>query len=321
MNANPEPPTLHFFRATPRRLFEQPPLASSLQTLETCFFLIALDRFPGAVVSCATAWESVIKAKLGISPEQNAPLGGLIRDIQTTSTGLRNYDGDKVRTFRETRNRIVHYGFSPKDDEECAVLLLETGLPFLGACYRELFDFYLDWRDIRPGITDFHGLSPEEMKKAGLLPDVAQQLRFATVVYRRAKSLSEINHGYCFRAFAHFIRLALKRSSMTAAEDRILENGDTGQAFEEHRKEKAALQEAFSHVTWEFDCPVCGGVESIVAKLDEALLHTGQVSLLRSTCVECHFVARHDQPFLAEVVLGAELEEKKTEILKEFGVK
>ena len=59
-------PILHFFGATLHDMLGQPPLASSLQSFETCLFLIALERFPSALVSCATAWESAIKSKLKI---------------------------------------------------------------------------------------------------------------------------------------------------------------------------------------------------------------------------------------------------------------
>src|SRR5438270_11346427 len=41
-----EKPELHFFRRTPDDLISRPPLGSSLQNLESSFFLIALGRFP-----------------------------------------------------------------------------------------------------------------------------------------------------------------------------------------------------------------------------------------------------------------------------------
>ena len=31
---------------------------------------------------------------------------------------LRTFDSAALKTFRSTRNRIVHYGFNPSDDEE-----------------------------------------------------------------------------------------------------------------------------------------------------------------------------------------------------------
>lgn len=44
-----EQPSFVFFRATPADMMKQPPLASSLQSFETCLFLIALRRLPSAL--------------------------------------------------------------------------------------------------------------------------------------------------------------------------------------------------------------------------------------------------------------------------------
>ena len=80
MTIDENSPTLDFFRATPRDMVSQAPLASSLQSFETCLFLIGLDRFPGALVSCASAWESALKAKLAIGPEERSiTLGKMTR--------------------------------------------------------------------------------------------------------------------------------------------------------------------------------------------------------------------------------------------------
>ncbi len=168
MKGNSESPTLFFFRATPLNLLEQPPLASSLQTFETCLFLIGLKRFPSALISCATAWESAIKAKLSIPPEDRVSLEQLLDTIIEVHSRLNGYDTTTLDDFRRTRNRLIHYGFSPKDDEKCAALLLKTGLPFLKDCYHEFFDFYLDWRDISPSIDKFINLNPGELERLGL---------------------------------------------------------------------------------------------------------------------------------------------------------
>ena len=51
-------PTLGFFRCKPEGMAARPPLSSSLQNLESCFFLVAFGRYPHALVSCASAIES-----------------------------------------------------------------------------------------------------------------------------------------------------------------------------------------------------------------------------------------------------------------------
>lgn len=48
-----EEPTLLFFRHRPDGLATKLPIASSMQSLETNFFLIALYRYPHALATCA----------------------------------------------------------------------------------------------------------------------------------------------------------------------------------------------------------------------------------------------------------------------------
>ena len=313
-------PILNFFRTTPRKMLEHPPLASSLQNFETCLFLIGLQFFPSALVSCANAWEGVIKAKLGITAKNRIRLEVLLKDIRARFVVLNGYDSQKIDEFRVKRNHIVHFGFTREDEGVCARLLLKTGLPFLKSCYQELFDFYLDWQDIRSENVNFHDLRPEEMEKVGLVPDVARQIRIVGDVYHRAEQLPELDHAYCFGALSHFIRLGLKESARTEAEWSIIENADTrGVKFEEEYKLKADIERALSGPTWEFDCPICQGYNSVVAELDNERLGAGDVATKRCSCVECGFVVGNKAPYLSEVLLMKELVAKKSEILKEFG--
>jgi hypothetical protein len=64
MNDKNQKPTLHFFRDTPDNMISCPPLCSSLQNLESSFFLISLGRYPHAFVACVSAIESALKAAL-----------------------------------------------------------------------------------------------------------------------------------------------------------------------------------------------------------------------------------------------------------------
>jgi hypothetical protein len=93
-------------------------------------------------------------------------------------------DSEKLKDLRETRNRIIHYGFSPRDDKECGRLLVETGLPFVTALYRELFGFHLNWRDARSGVKNFKELSPQEAACVGLDLDVADQIQIVNSILR-----------------------------------------------------------------------------------------------------------------------------------------
>lgn len=321
MNADPEMPSLSFFRATPPDLLKYPPLASSLQTFETCLLLIGIGRYPSALVSCATAWESVIKAKLAIESEDRITSERLLKEIRSRFVALRAFDESKLSAFRRTRNRLVHFGFSPKDDEECALLLLETGFPFLSLLYIELFDFFLDWREIRPGTTSFLSLSSEEMAKAGLLPEVAQQLSYAREVYGRARHLAQPEYVYCFSGLSHYIRLCLKESARTTVEWNIVDTAESiGTKFEHEQKLRADLNKVLGDLIWDFDCPICQGIETVVAELDDKKLNDGEVVTKRCACVQCGFVVGRGAAHLSEVLLAAEIAEKKPKILTEFGI-
>src|SRR5262245_47257481 len=119
-------PNFVFFQLLPKDILEHPPLASSVQTIETCFFEVGLRRFPHALISCVTAIESAIKAKLKTPPERRCGLAELLDEVRSTSHTLRTFSADRLESLRDARNRIVHYGFSPKDDEECAGMLIGT---------------------------------------------------------------------------------------------------------------------------------------------------------------------------------------------------
>lgn len=314
-------PRLDFFRATPSGLLAQPPLASSLQSFETCLYLLGLNRYPSAVVSCATAWESALKAKLAIGPEaRGIALEKLITDIRSRFEPLRMFDDKKLDTFRRKRNHLVHFGFSPKDDQECALLLLETGLPFLSLCYRVLFDFYLDWQDIRTGITEFINLTPEEKAKVGLALEVAEQLRFVKEIYYFAKKSDKFHSTDCFSAFEHFIRLGLKDSAKTESEWDIIKNADThGLKWESEQKVKKDLEKMLGPF-WVFSCPVCRGVDSLVAELNETKLQKHQIVTDRCACVQCGFVVGKGAPYISPILLADEIANNRQKILKEFGL-
>jgi hypothetical protein len=313
-------PTLHFFRATPPALLENPPLASSLQSLETALFLISLGRYPSALVSCVSAWESAIKARLRIPPEDDrAPIAKLLGQVRESFAGLKVYDRAKLDDLRQTRNRIVHYGFSPKDDGECGHLLVETGLPFLGALYRELFDFYLDWRDVRPDASDFMQLNQQEAACVGLLPDLADQMQIIARMYELNRKREDFDVRFVFAAFAHYLRLRMRDSYASRADDTVAERAASlGIRYEAEAEEKERIAKRLGGETWEFDCPMCYGTRSLVAGLNEEALNSNQVTLSWGVCVSCHLVMPADAYHLADLVLQAEVKEQAPAILADY---
>jgi hypothetical protein len=313
--------TLHFFRAMPADLSSTPPLASALQSLETCFFLVALWRYPHALLACASAIESAIRAKLRLPPEDKTPFSKMLAQIRSRSNELQSFDQSRLDAFRQARNRIVHYGFGAQDDPITVQLLIEVGLPFLNQCCRDLFGFYLDWHDVRPGVCEFHDLTPPEMSRVGLIPEMADQLRIVSTVYHKAKVNTGLDLTYCFRTFGHYLRVIMKDSFSSLAEQSTMDEADSGGTqWEFERRQKELADKHFNYCSWEFDCPVCKGSETLVGEINQGRLDNNEVSIDRTTCANCGLVIPHGCPYLADVLLHDQIDQNRPRILKEFGL-
>jgi len=204
-----------------------------------------------------------------------------------------------LESFRFTRNRIVHYGFSPRDDEETAILLLRTGFRFLGACYKEFFDF--DLQD-------------------GLVVELGEQYAIALDVYERAKDIPALHLSYCFSALGHLIRWRVRQSLMADWENEVsIHAEETGVKFDRCEKRKSELERAFG-TAWIFDCPICRDVDTFVCELNEDRLGDHIVALQRGECANCALVVPNGCPFLADAFCLKQITDKHDEILREFGI-
>jgi HEPN domain-containing protein len=317
-------PFFQFLRATPSDLTDNPPLASSLQAFETALFLLALGRYPSALVSIGSALESALKAKLRIPPDKICYLWQMLDKLRPLPASLEHFapKGDRnslQARFSDMRNRIVHYGFSPRDDETSVVMLLETGFPFLCRVYEEYFDYFLDWKDIRPGATDFHALSQDEMRKAGLIPYLADHLRVAIQVYQEGRQLDLPDRTYCINGLRRVVTHGIHLQARTWSVDRALDLADEcGILFEAQAEELEKLERALGDFFWKFQCPVCFEWETARFALDEAKLNAGIIAPTRGACVECGFAVRADEPFLAGWLLADQIVEHRQAILEAF---
>lgn len=310
-------PKLVLFRTVPDDLTSKPPLASSLQMLETCYFLIGLWQFPSAFVSCAAAWESALRAAFSFAPEQPVSLEDLLKQAKSQSARLDKFDDTTISHFRKTRNRLVHLGFSASDDEKCAKLLIEVGLPFLKICYEEFFDLFLDWRDVNRMAVAFNDLTSDESARVGLRPEVSDQLHLVGIIYRRALSQSgPYSVSQCFRPLSLFIRLGLKFTSRTEAEREATDYAAfVGVNSDYERERKQELAAAYRNTYWAFDCPICNGVQTLIAELafDEDV-----VGASRCACVECDFIVGTDARYVSEAILETAIIAEKSKILAAY---
>jgi hypothetical protein len=302
--AGQEPPNnvstsvLHLFRSHPSPF--DAGAATSLQGFETALFLIALRRFPHALTSCVFAIEAVIR----YSVQSSRRLKDLLPESPERallSPGLRP---NEIKELRDARNKIVHKGFDSNDESKSAALLLRTGIPLLEHYFNGLYRF---------DIMD------------GLLEEFAYHLGVAKTVYqRKCAAAGEEDTGYqdltyCFRSFSHLlnerIRLAETPDWMHAAATRA---DETGTRWESVKKFKDSAERAFA-CPYEFDCPVCGEVDSVVADLESSGLERGVVIPFRLVCADCELVVAPQHLFLAEELLRDQAIEKRAAILKGYG--
>lgn len=291
-------PTLLFFRHMPEGRATNASIASSMQSLETSFFLIALGRYPHALSVCASAIESAMQAA-NIGDKQKDGLQDLIKKAKKSSKAVAGFGDESLDHFRETRNRITHRGFSPQDDSETTSLYLKVGLPFLSLCYREFHAF--DLMD-------------------ELLREYVEHINAAQKVHALAKNLPSLDMSYCLHSFGHLIRWCFKRSYSAGWEINALVHAEEiGGKFERTYAEKQELERLFE-TPWSFDCPVCDDLDSVVTELDSNLLDKKEVRPIRMACINCGFVVSNSQPYLSQVLLEKQLAESKAKILKEYGV-
>ena len=287
MSYGTKAPPLHFFRSTPAGLKVNSALASSLQSFESCLFLIALERYPHAFVNGVFSAEIVAKAALAGLPQQQ-------KNIQKTILKQAKKEL-KYDAGLRTRNRIVHEGFTRDDDKLATRLLIETVLPYLGDCYQRLFDFSL---------------------LEGLLKEYAEQLRIASQVVRGLKATDNVNITLCLRPLGHLIRWQLRNSFMSQAEIELAGN------YTEHLDVVIKRVEQLKRIYepwWVFKCPVCKEVECFVAQLDDKALDRKAVSLLKGRCAECELVIPSGCPGLADSLCRDQITDACSEILHEYG--
>ena len=300
-------PRLIFYRNTPKNLPTLHPLASSLQHLETSFLLIALERYPHALVSCASSTESALKAWQIGGQQKDHRFEVLLNLANTAIPSHARFIQADLDEFRRKRNDIIHYGFTPKDDEVSAVLLLKTGYRLIAQCYETLFRFPLH----RHG--DTYG---------GLRPEFDRQLAIAQRVYSMAVKAGIDKLTYCFTAFAHTIRWGIQHWMMSDWQVQTLESEEEGgwRSWGLKHDFTAKLEREFHEESWRFSCDICGGHESLVCELDVGQLEKGNIHLGRAVCVNCGLVIPANCPFLTDELCVEQRDADRGRILKGFGI-
>jgi hypothetical protein len=308
---NPVHPSLLFIEEsavpdTMGRIGDRPPLGSSVQSFESSLVLIATRRYPHALVLATSAVESVIKAHRGDPPDASVRLYTLLAEIRRRPglAHLAGAPGSRGRTngrsapsrstgmhlVGDTRNEFVHYGFSPRDDNRAAQLLLDVGLPFLFACYRDLMGFAI--RDVMT-----------------VEPRLARQLEAAEQASAEVGTEGQ-NHEFCLDIVGHVVRRTLQPEFLSPWESQAMDAGEPDPfrwGLDEQR-----LEHAWDPCEY-FTCPACDG-DRMLCKLDEHLLADERLlQPQQAVCVGCGLTVR--SPELLRLVLSDEMASKRAAIL------
>lgn len=293
-----EEPTLVFFRHRPNNWLTSPFVASSLQAVESSFFLLALGRFPHALTVCSSAIESALQAA-PIGAKQKDGLQTLVDLAQKASKPLAQFPIESLNSLRNIRNRFTHRGFNPKDDGTSVGLYLDVAIPFLCLCYREFHAF--DLMD-------------------GLLGEYSEHIGIARRVHARLEGTEIRDATYCLRAFCETIRWCFKRNFSSNWEiDALVGAEEHGAKFEAVTSARERLEKQFDGNTWFFDCPVCDELQGVVAEIDVATLRSSAISLKRVACGACGFHIKASEPHLAEALFETQLAGARSQILRDYG--
>jgi hypothetical protein len=286
----------------PPDLMDHNPLAASLQTLETAFIMIAHDRFPAALVMIASAIESVNKAKLVIAEGVVIEAPKLFKLIQGHYDKKRSDWSDwsePYRLFCNKRNNIIHYGYTPESKEECAELLVKTGLPLLSNLYEALFNIRLSCPKKRPQ-TILHS-RVAEMWDA-----------YPKILQLEVDSKNPI--------FSNSL-LPLGRLIKWALEPEYDWTTDSNWEREQELLEKMGLHNGKSiGLDQLFECPICNG-DTFVCQISSDDLDKKSVSLVEGRCVRCELRISDQQSFVLDVLMENQVIKAAPGILKDFGIK
>jgi hypothetical protein len=314
----------HFLRSTPDKTEQRAPLISSLQAFETSLFLLSSCRFAHALVMCASAIESALKAKLELeeSDKYTPPSGGFPRPYEWRDlhNEVRNQYGygkswhDSMKSLFNRRNSIIHYGYTPEGEKDATRVLLQDGYPLLSNYYIALFDFYLDYKDLMSSKSLTANVAKCDPRNA-LVPDIADLWSNSKEIFNKAKNNAELDLWYCFYPLLTKIQHMTSRLTIDEYDDGSMDDI----LFDEYSKKTSDLRSYFGDNCWNFDCPVCfSGYEKLISEFDNKELENGRFGFLRAKCVRCGFsVMNPDQmPYMIDIIIQDQVSENAARIME-----
>jgi hypothetical protein len=302
-------PEFRFFRTTPPKLVDNPPLASSLQAFETSLELIAFHRFPAALIACVNAWESALKAAFKIEEAPRTPsLRELLNRSETAIIRSASWDTDKNLKLINKRNQITHYGYTPKDSSVCATLLLETAYPGLACIYEYFFDYRLMWQQLGDSPNTSESLSKSDLDKVGLISQWGDPLWLAVNQFQRQQATQKLSPTWYFHPLASALRLGFQRSWTSSAEHETLVLTESDGVFYEQQEQiRSQVVRQMSDCKTTLFCPICDASDTFIIEFDEDAFAEGQMATKRCVCVACYFSLPSAAGFLIPALVNEDL--------------
>jgi hypothetical protein len=310
---DPNSPSLVFLQL-PDCWQQSHPLASSLQHLETALFLISLKRFPHALVSCVSSIETTIKAGLKISKDETKDEKRDLVELLKLASGRigpnSTFNNKQLKDMRMARNQITHYGYSPKDDESTAAMLLNTALPFAAQCYTTFFKF---------------SPIPSARLPLDFFPDVMSLLSITLNVWRkRQNSVQSARSSIKYLDYvAHGIRWGTQHSSLSIPQRMILKDAtESWEEFDAVGKVKNRLAIELKDPMESFNCPVCGNHDCFTCEFDGGdCFDQGQLFAKSAVCAHCGLSIDETAGDLTDKLISEQVRVRGREICLKYGVK
>jgi hypothetical protein len=287
-------PRFEMFRTTPP---DSGGIVSSMQSLESSLFLVALGRFPHAFSTAVFALESALKVAIPDKPK--ATLQNLLVEAMDRSPAIRAIPPQQIKALRDRRNHVVHEGFSPRDDGPCAALLLSTAVPALAGAYRDFYNF--DLFDAFDADIAMHVQIAVNACSAAGGADASDATRFTVLL-------------------AHYLRVRIQRGLTSAAADAsAIQAASIGFAFEKVQRRLEALERQFD-ASWVTHCPACDEQGVLVCELVAKALHAGRLVISRGYCASCDLAVPPQSADLLNEACRKAAQAETSAVLATYGI-
>jgi hypothetical protein len=282
------------------------PTISAFQSFETFLLLSALGRHPQALVTLCSALESATAASTGRKITDTSE-GGLARAWEVLNTVIpRDFQvptNPTRKQLREKRNEVAHFGFSNKDDHDCAFYSLSLGVPL-----------FAGWAKGQYGINLYKSCD-----------DFGRLLEITVGVIHDSKK-NRITALDASSVLRRWITFHLRESFMADWEIEVLDadrstfGTSPASGIEIRESQLKTLRDTEPHAL--IDCPICSEFDSMFIALNEKeLFNDKRLSPDFGQCNHCDVIFPPKlSPILRELCKPHLTDELTKRICKGYGV-